>query len=1391
MNKNIFILMLSMCILCLLSSVGLTQSVYFDDSDSNIMKLGNSSYYEIGFRKTNGSISYIKDKTTGNIISPGSRNEDLWVVHYPDQNWASVLGSQYKLSGPYRFSYKWLDAAGILKLEYTPRDYVTKKVTAAVEVQPSEGSYFDLTISISNEYGAPIEYVQFPCNIVFAENEIEEALLPITPGVILEPSFFLESRTYVTHFPGWPGVFADFVSIKSQHGSYAAYSLYDTEQSIPYIYIGFTDDDEYIANSTLCRHTFRTYVPDDQEWTSLITRIHIGRSHKDVIETFRVDNGVDLFSSVAEKLSENFTRVAQSPFLNVDFQIKFSEYDKILELLPSPAIIHPPCYYPGGFDHNYPDFLPPDPNFGTTEELKALFERAQAKGIMVMPYTNPTWWDDDSPTVQNELPPLTFTDIAVLDKEGQPRIEIYGDSDGIVVSPWSPFVIQRIDRLMTEMTVDVPSDFIFEDQVGARALPLDFNPAAGTPMSYQQGWFEHTKKHAALGLGTECGYDRLLETEIFFFGSTLLHKEIGSTENYWGDNNWHNYPLTSLMAGDKILFHQHNLDGRLMTRSLDLLSWSLAYGFMLSHLVENHPNSITAWLGVATQFQSRVAGRYAGEKMIDYVELQDGVTQSTFPSVTVTTNWDTTSSYPYNSHIIPPKGSIVTGNYGSLTAGIFNTYNDAALTSGDHYLIIECFFDGDSISIRQPMGEDTPIKLDLQSLSSTTNLHCYGFAGENIFEVAIDVDGQFGSFDWNRYHNSEEVNRYVVTVTPLYLIAPELTEPAHWATITTPNPALKWEIVEGAAAYQVQISTDKTFAQTTIDSAAITQTQFTAAGLEAGVTYFWRVSASNEAHTSDWSAVRRFRIEGINIADRLVAYYPLNGSPEDSVGDSHGTLMGDVTPVPDQFGNANFAYSFDGDGDYIEFPESEAFISIDRQITVSCWINPRSFVFEMGLMIRDRFWRLMLNWNGSVFGNIFNEVNEENRLAGNDQVPLETWSLAAFTYDGQTIRVYVNGQLSGELEYPVARIGQEDMSSIPTLGKGIGLTQKYFDGFIDDVRVYDRALTTAEMAELYQKTSTLCLLGDVNMDEAITPGDALCAFQIYMNGGTVAPGECDNDCALETADASCNGSITPGDALIIFQAYLDGLQPPLECPPTLILAKSEETVNLELSLANVNKNTGDEFAVTIIVDSPQGLQAFGLDLGYPDELLSFVKVSAATLTKDWQALDGKENVPGTVSIGGFNTEKISSVKSSVLAEVTFKKKEGAEGFGDLWLFNLTDDVTAAEVQCGMYSTAINGVRTISGDIPTSFALQQNYPNPFNMATEIVYQLPEAVYVNLTIYNSLGHKIRTLISREQGAGKYAAHWNGRDEQGNNISSGIYFYRLETAQFSNVKKMALVK
>ncbi|MBC8184644.1 hypothetical protein H8E88_26410, partial [candidate division KSB1 bacterium] len=373
----------------------------------------------------------------------------------------------------------------------------------------------------------------------------------------------------------------------------------------------------------------------------------------------------------------------------------------------------------------------------------------------------------------------------------------------------------------------------------------------------------------------------------------------------------------------------------------------------------------------------------------------------------------------------------------------------------------------------------------------------WGFSKNEVYIIQVQIDSPFVSFNMERYQDGAEVIRYVLTMKPAYLTTPEIIQPTDWTVITSAIPSFQWKSVEGASSYQIQIATEDTFQLSIIDSATITQTLFISDSLKIGKTYFWRVRATNPSHTSPWSAARRFRIDGIDITDRLVLFYPFDGSPEDSVGNSDGTLMGDAILVEDRFRNPNQAYSFDGDEDYITFPESEEYTTIDREITVATWIYPRSRSFEMGVMHRDGFWRLFLNGDGSVVGNIFNETGNERRVGSSRKAPLSTWSLVAFTYDQQKINVYVNGKHSGALEYSISQIGEKGEPSILTLAKGFGNSQNDFNGTIDEVRVYDRALSHEEMAELYRKTATenfppeIVTFSPTTADTTITEGDSI------------------------------------------------------------------------------------------------------------------------------------------------------------------------------------------------------------------------------------------------------------------------------------------------------------
>ncbi|VAX22405.1 hypothetical protein MNBD_IGNAVI01-1209 [hydrothermal vent metagenome] len=93
--------------------------------------------------------------------------------------------------------------------------------------------------------------------------------------------------------------------------------------------------------------------------------------------------------------------------------------------------------------------------------------------------------------------------------------------------------------------------------------------------------------------------------------------------------------------------------------------------------------------------------------------------------------------------------------------------------------------------------------------------------------------------------------------------------------------------------------------------------------------------------------------------------------------------------------------------------------------------------------------------------------------------------------------------------------------------------------------------------------------------------------------------------------------------------------------------------------------------------------------------------------------------------------------------------------------------------------------------PKGFGLQQNFPNPFNPETKINYELPSKSNVLLKVYNELGEEVRTLVDKEQLAGRYQAQWDGRDNNYRQAATGVYFYRLSVEGASQAKKMILLR
>jgi len=117
-------------------------------------------------------------------------------------------------------------------------------------------------------------------------------------------------------------------------------------------------------------------------------------------------------------------------------------------------------------------------------------------------------------------------------------------------------------------------------------------------------------------------------------------------------------------------------------------------------------------------------------------------------------------------------------------------------------------------------------------------------------------------------------------------------------------------------------------------------------------------------------------------------------------------------------------------------------------------------------------------------------------------------------------------------------------------------------------------------------------------------------------------------------------------------------------------------------------------------------------------------------------------------------------------------------------------LTAHVHELGIYQVRLDpAIGALRG--PACFALHPNYPNPFNPATVIMFDVPVRTEVSLKVFNVRGQLVNTLISEELPPGTHHVRWNGTNNDGRPVASGVYFYRMDAEDYQKTQKMILLK
>lgn len=427
----------------------------------------------------------------------------------------------------------------------------------------------------------------------------------------------------------YPPLFSDFIHVDAEAGSLAIYRVQpETEVFVP-ARMELRGAEVNGQAAGVFNHQFMTWVEPGKTWNAPTVVLRFGGDLPEAAREYARHNGFT--KGLADKMpAEKLAKFVQSLLIRLHGR-RAKDYLEYLPQLPAPNIIHMTEHLHVGFDAAYPDYLPPPPEFGTMDELRRLYRQARRLGFLMMPYVNPTWWCDRSPSLAK------YGDtVLARGLDGKPYREAYGFAEprnrGWSICALHPLVRRLDDRCLQQFVRDLGADILFQDQIGARGPKYDLNPAEPTPYAYTEGMLAIARHDSQyVPLSTERGWDRLIDYEVQFCGvSFAMVPKRGRrlwTPNFWetfADGEWACSPLALYMAHDKVAFALHDLghfidDERALAMALPLghqLSLALGVGTPRS-------SARFRWLQWLDVLQKKVAAAY----MLQPLESMRHITQ--------------------------------------------------------------------------------------------------------------------------------------------------------------------------------------------------------------------------------------------------------------------------------------------------------------------------------------------------------------------------------------------------------------------------------------------------------------------------------------------------------------------------------------------------------------------------------------------------------------------------------------------------------------------------------------------------------------------------------------------------------------------------------------------
>lgn len=337
-------------------------------------------------------------------------------------------------------------------------------------------------------------------------------------------------------------------------------------------------------------------------------------------------------------------------------------------------------------------------------------------------------------------------------------------------------------------------------------------------------------------------------------------------------------------------------------------------------------------------------------------------------------------------------------------------------------------------------------------------------------------------------------------------------------------------------------------------------------------------------------------------------------------------------------------------------------------------------------------------------------------------------------------------------------------------------TESYLSGYAPVAVVNGQTLTGVVPTRVTTDGDSGQLLGgDITGDNKIDADDESALNLAYESAAT-------DSSFNSAADIDDDGIVLLSDLLILAAnmrtPLLTGVAP-------VYKTAIDRGAALVLSGIPLEVTAGEEFEVDLVLEGVRALAGYSLGLEFDPEILEVVAVETPFLENYPAVRIGRQKSPGWYVLAeGIKGGGEAVVDDPLLARVRFRVLEGTRSP----LLGVERAYLADRSGRQMELSA----RTARA-LPERFALWQNAPNPFNPSTQITFDLPEeGAWVELTIFNVMGQPIRHLLrARGVSAGRYRLTWDGRDDMGRLVGSGVYLYALRAGDFAQSRKLLLMK